>query len=324
MISHPFNKPMLPVPIFMHALILITPSLSLKPAIAVDSLTASSEASKKQKILVLVSSNKTMESRPASPRSGHPESISSTSSALAPPAPIQRVCDSFSSSSSENEDESSRGHEDSGLAEALDREAARMAAANHLARARDELVKHMQATGMLKAVTPVQAEQAEAGEGQQQQQQQQGLGEVWPGGHGHGRGDEDFDELEAQEMERGSGNAGCQGAKHKVHGLGIAVDDRGQAAMVHEGEGKEDDEQHGKQGWEREGQWGHGQTSAGSLGSIGGVGLVVEGEMTGFVEGSEMTGLADRREARRTEKEAAEQKGSKMALEAEMEKHVGK
>ncbi|KAL8906960.1 MAG: hypothetical protein Q9207_001714 [Kuettlingeria erythrocarpa] len=271
-----------------------------------------------------------MESRPASPRSGRPESISSTSSASAPPAPIQRVCDSFSSSSSGNEDESSRGNEDSGLAEALDREAARMAAANHLARARDELVKHMQATGMLKAVTPVQAEQTEAVErspqadGQQQQQQQQGLAEVWPGGHGHGRGDEDFDELEVQQMERESGNASYLGAKHEVHGLGIAVDDRGQPAVVHEGEQKGDDEQHGKQAWEREGQWAHGQTSAESLGSIGGVGLVVEGEMTAFVEGSEMTRLADRREARRTEKEATEQKKSKTALEVDTGKDVGK
>ncbi len=272
-----------------------------------------------------------MESRPASPRSGRPESVSSTSLASAPPAPIQRVRDSFSSSSSENDDVLSRGNEHNGLAEALDREAARMAAANHLARARDELVKHMQATGMLKAVTPVQTEQTEAGErlpqaeGQQQQQQkQQELGEVWPGGHGHGRGDEDLDELEAPQMEHESGNAVYQGAKHEVHGLGIVVDDRWQPAGVHEGEQKEDDEQHGKQAWEREGQWAHGQPSAGSLGSIGGVGLVLEGEMTGFVEGSEMTGLADRREARRRDKEAAEQKGSKTALEAETGKGVGK
>lgn len=288
--------------------------------------------------MVLIPSTKTMESRPASPRSGRSESTTSIPSASAsatasadpvkeytkatPPAPpVQPVSDSFSSSCSDSDGEASRGNDDGGLVEALDREAARMAAANHLARARDELVKHMQATGMLKAVPPAQTEQAEAREGSPQAEavQQQGLGELWPGGHGRGRGDEEFEAMETQGIESESSNAGHYGEEREAHGLGIAVDEREQAAVAQEEEQKEQDEQYAKQAWEREGKWGDGRLSGGSLGSIGGIGLVAEGEMTGFVEGCDMTELADRREARRKEREAAEQKELERALEAEME-----
>ncbi|KAL8926149.1 MAG: hypothetical protein Q9208_003052 [Pyrenodesmia sp. 3 TL-2023] len=280
-----------------------------------------------------------MESRPASPRSGRSESTTGTTSASAsatasadptkeyttansPAAPILRLSNSLSTSSSDNEGEASRGYDDGGLVEALDREVARMAAANHLARARDELVKHMQATGMLKAVPPAQTEQVEIGKGSPQAEalQQQGLGEAWPGGHGSGRGDEEFEEMETQEMENESSNAGHHGEEHEAHGLGIVVDEGGQATVAQEEEQKEQDEQYDKQAWEREGKWCDAKLSGGSLGSTHGVGLVAEGEMTGFVEGNEITGLAGRREGRRKEREAAEQMELVMAFEAEMER----
>ncbi|KAI4189322.1 MAG: hypothetical protein L6R41_001546 [Letrouitia leprolyta] len=47
----------------------------------------------------------------------------------------------------------------SGLVEALDREAARMHAAHHLVRAREELVQSMHANGIIKQVPPVQGEE---------------------------------------------------------------------------------------------------------------------------------------------------------------------
>lgn len=58
--------------------------------------------------------------------------------------------------------QSSSQHPDtnpSGLVEALDREAARMHAANHLARARETLVHNIQASGILKQVPSVQGEE---------------------------------------------------------------------------------------------------------------------------------------------------------------------
>ncbi|KAL9004168.1 MAG: hypothetical protein Q9188_003009 [Gyalolechia gomerana] len=181
----------------------------------------------------------------------------------------------------------------SGLVEALDREAARMHAANYLVRAREELVQNMQASGMVKQLCPAQGEEGDSGlppQAQQAQAQAQGPPQVqaqprprsqippqvqaqWKGQETQGLG-----------IAMGDPAAGTNGHQsstaydggEREHGNERQKQQR--RAQVQQQQGKQF-EGYGKQGWElRDRKW-----SGGSLGSMGGIEVAREG-MTGLVD----------------------------------------
>ncbi|KAI4131741.1 MAG: hypothetical protein LQ338_001063 [Usnochroma carphineum] len=192
-----------------------------------------------------------------------PTPVSGTASPIHPSSSTQSLASSSSHNSSDPLSPATGSDGDDGgcscgsLVEALDREAARMHAANYLARARDRLVQDIQAQAASFLPNPTAAAPPltqEENPQDQSQWQSQGLSST-PMVSGERGKNGDRDEQQQRVYEGRQEGGGVEENKERYHG---------------------------KQEWEREGKW----EGDGSLGSMGGIGFAVEGSMTG-VRGEE-------------------------------------